>query len=79
MTKEEIFVGLKEIIHTIKPNTPLDNVGPDSHLINDLMIDSLTMLLLSLAIEQKFHFEFSGPVHFQTVGEVMDFIAGKVS
>ncbi len=71
--------GLKEIIKTIKPKTNLDSVGMESHLINDLMIDSLTMLLLSLAIEQKFGFEFAGPVQFNTVGEVIEYIHPKVN
>ena len=69
MTKEEIFEGLKEIIGTIRPNTDLSNVGFQT----ELGIDSLTMLLLSLATEEKFKMRFpDGAPAPVTVGEVCD-------
>lgn len=73
MTREEVFNGLKEIIAVIRPNTDLSNVGMETELVRDLGIDSLTMLLLSLAAEEKFgmHFPDGAPVPV-TVGEVCD-------
>ena len=49
----------------------------DSQLTSDLGLDSLTTLLLSLAIENKFNFKFEGMVKFNTVGEVIDHIIEK--
>ncbi len=73
MTKEEIFEGLKEIIGTIRPNTDLSNVGFQTELVRELGIDSLTMLLLSLATEEKFKMRFpDGAPAPVTVGEVCD-------
>jgi acyl carrier protein len=40
-------------------------------------LDSLTILLLSLAIENKFAFKFEGNPKFTTVGEVIDFISAN--
>lgn len=77
MTKQEIFDGLKEILHTIKPGVNLDAVTMDSTLVFDLGIDSLSILLLSLAIESKYEFKFDTVPPFKTVGDVVDYIAGK--
>ena len=73
MTKEEVFAGLKEVIAVIRPQTDLTNVNFDTELITGLGIDSLMMLLLSLAVEEKFHMRFpDGQAAPTTVGEVCD-------
>ncbi len=73
MTREEVFDGLKEIIGVIRPHTDLSHVGFETELVRELGIDSLTMLLLSLAAEEKFgmHFPDGAPAPV-TVGEVCD-------
>lgn len=77
MNETEIFDGLKEILHTIKPATDLDSVTMDSRLICDLGIDSLSILLLSLSIEKKFGFTFENIPAFDTVRDVVNYIAEK--
>lgn len=74
MTKEQIFESLQEIILTIKPKIDLSSITLDSALVKDLGIDSLSMLLLSLATENKFGFQFTTQEPFQTVSEVVDYI-----
>ena len=75
MSKEEILNGLKEIIAVIRPNTDLTNVGYDTELVRGLGIDSLTMMLLALAAEEKFAVRFpDGQPLPKTVGEVCDAI-----
>lgn len=73
MTREEVLEGLKEIIGAIRPRTDLSNVGFQTELVRELGIDSLTMLLLSLAAEERFkmHFPDGAPAPV-TVGEVCD-------
>lgn len=79
MTKESVFEGLKEIIQGVKPKTDLTNVDFDSKLVSDLGIDSLSMLLLSLAAEHKFKMQFdSTTAPFETVGDVCDYIVAAV-
>lgn len=77
MTPEEILDKLKEIVHTIKPKLDLSNVTLESSLVKDLGIDSLSMLLLSLATENEFGLQFEPDVKFNTIGEVVDYIARK--
>ena len=73
MTREQVFDGLKEVISVIRPNTDLSNVSLDSQLVRDLGIDSLSMLLLSLAVEEKFQMRFpDGAPAPTTVAEVCD-------
>lgn len=73
MTRQEVFDGLKEVISVIRPNTDLTNVSFDTPLITGLGIDSLSMMLLSLAVEEKFNMRFpDGAPIPTTVGEVCD-------
>ncbi|MBO4635350.1 MAG: acyl carrier protein [Bacteroidales bacterium] len=73
MTREQVFDGLKEVIAVIRPNTDLTNVGFDTELVRELGIDSLSMMLLSLAVEEKFQMRFDvGAAAPTTVGEVCD-------
>ena len=73
MTKQEVFEGLKEVLYVIRPKADLSTVDYDTELIRGLGIDSLTMMLLSLAAEDKFQVRFPvGQAPFKTVGEVCD-------
>ena len=75
MTRETVFEGLKDIISTVKPKLDLTGVNENSRLVTDLGVDSLSMLLLSLAAENKFHITFDpNTPPFQTVGDVVDYI-----
>ena len=73
MTREDVFAGLKEVISIIRPHTDLTHVGFETELVRELGIDSLSMLMLSLATEEKFkmHFPDNAPAP-TTVGEVCD-------
>ena len=79
MQREAIFEGLKEILTQIKPSMDLSGVTEDSQLVRDVGLDSLTILLLSLAVENKFQFKFEGTPKFATVGEVIDYIASNTT
>ncbi len=74
MTRENIFNELKTIFKMVKPNIDTEALTEGTRLIEDLGLDSLTILLLSFAIEKKFEFKFDGAPKFASVGEVMDYI-----
>ena len=74
MQREEIFGELKEIIKLIKPSIDFSTTTEDSQLVRDLGLDSLTIMLLALAAENKFGFRFEDNPTFTTVGEVIDYI-----
>ena len=79
MQREKIFEEVKEIMKVIKPSINLDTVNEDHQLVRDLGLDSLTILLLSLAIENKFGFKFEGNPKFTTVSEVLDYISANTT
>lgn len=79
MTREEILAGLKEILTLIKPSKDLSSVNESSQLVRDVGLDSLTIMLLSLATENKFQFKFDGTPKFNTVGEVIDYISAHTT
>ena len=73
MTKQEVFDGLKEVLTVLRPHTDLTNVDFDTELVRGLGIDSLSMIMLSLATEEKFQMRFpDGEAAPTTVGEVCD-------
>ena len=74
MTRENIFQELKVIVKMIKPNLDAETLTPQTRLIEDLGLDSLTILLLSFAIEKKFEFKFEGTPRFASIDEVIDYI-----
>jgi acyl carrier protein len=79
MQRETIFEEMKEILKQIKPAADFNNINDDSQLVRDVGLDSLTILLLSLAIENKFGFKFEGNPKFSTVGEVLDYISANTT
>ena len=79
MQREVIFEEVKGILKQIKPSMDLSNVNEESQLVRDLGLDSLTILLLSLAIENKFAFKFEGNPKFNTVGDVIDYISSNTT
>ena len=66
--------GLREIIKVIKPKLDASKIEESANLVVDLGVDSLSMMLLSLAVENKFQFQFDTVEPFKTVGEVIDYI-----
>lgn len=74
MTREEIMAGLKEVMAIAKPKLDLSNISEESNLITDLGLDSLSMLMLSLGIENKFNIQLPVQKPFCTVSEVIDCI-----
>ena len=73
MTKEQVIDGLKEVLTVLRPHTDLTDVDYETELVRGLGIDSLTMMLLSLAVEEKFKMRFpDGEAMPVTVGDVCE-------
>ena len=79
MQRETIFEEVKDILKQIKPAADFSNINDNSQLVRDVGLDSLTILLLSLAIETQFGFKFEGNPRFATVGEVLDYISSNTT
>ena len=46
----------------------------ESRLIEDLGMDSIGMMMLSMSIEDEFGVTFDAPVTFKTVQDVLDYL-----
>ena len=81
MTREEITAKLKEILLLAVPEEEalLQNCTEQSNLHTDLGLNSVGILYLVIAIEEFFSISFDNTNFndFQTVGDVIDYIALK--
>ena len=65
---------LKEILKTVVPGVNMDEVTYETRLVEDLSFDSLSMMMMSLEIEEAFGFRFEEAVKFVTVGDVCEYL-----
>ena len=76
MTDQEILAGLGEIIEEIA-GVPADEVTPDKSFADDLDIDSLSMVEIAVAAQDKFGVEIPDDQlkDLVTVQDVINFVA----
>jgi acyl carrier protein len=76
VTDQEILAGLAEIIEEIA-GTPADEVTPSANFVDDLDIDSLSMVEIAVAAQDKFGVEIPDEQlkDLKTVQDVVNFVA----
>jgi acyl carrier protein len=79
LTQEEILAGLSEIVDEIA-GVPADEVTPDKTFVDDLDIDSLSMVEIAVAAQDKFGVEIPDDQlkDLKTVQDVIDYV-GRAS
>ena len=79
MSQEEILAGLSEIIDEIA-GVPADEVTPEKTFVDDLDIDSLSMVEIAVAAQDKFGVEIPDDQlkDLKTVQDVIDYV-GRAS
>jgi acyl carrier protein len=75
MTEQEILAGLGEIVDEIA-GVPAAEVTPDKSFVDDLDIDSLSMVEIAVAAQDKFGVEIPDEElkNLKTVKDVVDFV-----
>ena len=75
MTEQEILTGLGEIIEEIA-GVPADAVTPEKTFVDDLDIDSLSMVEIAVAAQDKFGVEIPDEElkNLKTVKHVIDYV-----
>jgi acyl carrier protein len=75
MTEQEILSGLGEIIDEIA-GVPANEVTPDKTFVDDLDIDSLSMVEIAVAAQDKFGVEIPDDElkNLKTVQDVVNFV-----
>ncbi|HJZ02801.1 MAG TPA: acyl carrier protein [Streptosporangiaceae bacterium] len=76
MTDQEILAGLGEIVEEIA-GVPADEVTPSKSFVDDLDIDSLSMVEIAVAAQDKFGVEIPDDQlkDLATVQDVVNFVA----
>ena len=76
MTDQEILAGLGEIVEEIA-GVPADEVTPGKSFVDDLDIDSLSMVEIAVAAQDKFGVEIPDDQlkDLTTVQDVVNFVA----
>ena len=76
MTEQEILTGLGEIIEEIA-GVPADEVTPNKSFVDDLDIDSLSMVEIAVAAQDKFGVEIPDDQlkDLTTVQDVVNFVS----
>ena len=68
------FERLLEILNQVVPNVDSSKITETSDLTADLGLNSLTIMLLAMSIEDKFGFEFDETAAFEKVSDVLRYI-----
>ncbi len=69
---------LKTILGRVLPDVDMSTVTAETKLIGDLGFDSLALMMMSMEIEDAFNFKFREFVKFETVGDVCNYLEGKI-
>ncbi len=72
-----VFDKLLEIFENVIPEVDTGDISEDSTLFEDLGLNSLTMMLLAVSVEDEFDIKFEDVEALETVGDVCDFIREK--
>lgn len=69
-----IIDDLKQIVKKTAPKVNVDNMTEDSRLLEDLRLDSLSVLMMSMGVEEFYGIHFEEFVPFKTVKDVIDYL-----
>jgi acyl carrier protein len=79
VTEQEILAGLAEIIDEVA-GVPADDVSPEKNFVEDLDIDSLSMVEIAVAAQDKFGVEIPDEQlkDLKTVQDVINYVSKNV-
>ena len=68
---------LKSLLARVEAGLEVGDVNETTRLVDDLGLDSLSIMLFAMEIESEFGIRFDGPVSFATVGDVCRYLEDK--
>mgnify|MGYP002625806960 CR=1 FL=1 len=69
---------MKMLLAKVLPDADVSEVTMDTRLKEDLEFDSMTMLLMSMELEDYYGFRFTEFVPFETVGDVCSYLESRI-
>lgn len=78
MSEHDIQVHLGEIVHEVINRIPADEVTPEKNFVNDLAVDSLSMIEVALIAQERFDMDIpdTDMQDFKTVQDVIAYVHG---
>ena len=70
--------NLKSILKRLTPYADTSMINGETRLVDDLGLDSLAMMALSMELEEAFKFKFREFVRFDTVNDVCFYLESRV-
>ena len=69
-----MFERLLKLIKQNMPDVDVSKASPESRLMEDLGMDSIGLMMLSMSMEDEFGVRFDEPEPFETVKDVMNYL-----
>lgn len=69
-----IIDDLKEIVKKVAPKLNPELIKEDARLLEDLRLDSLSVLMFSMGIEEYYNIHLEEFVPFKTVKDVIEYL-----
>lgn len=69
-----MYERLLKLIQDNLPDADLSKANENSRLMEDLGLDSIGMMMLSMSIEDEFGVQFNEPVNFKTVKDLLNWL-----
>lgn len=79
MTEEKLLGELKDLLLEVIPDIDLSEMTTASDLKNDLGLDSLNMVMLAVAIENRYGFRFDAAPKMDTVGDLVAYVMPRIA
>lgn len=74
-----VFDKLKNIFEMVMPQVDVSDIKMETVLASDLGVDSLSMLLLAVSVEEEFGIKFEPATKIDTVGDICDYVEGQLA
>lgn len=69
-----MYERLLRLIKQNMPDVEVEKAKPESRLMEDLGMDSIGLMMLSMAMEDEFGVRFDEPEPFETVQDVLSYL-----
>lgn len=69
-----MYERLLKLIKQNMPDVDVSKASPESRLFEDLGMDSIGLMMLSMAMEDEFGVRFDEPEPFETVQDVLSYL-----
>ena len=69
-----MYERLLKLIKKDMPDVDVEKASPSSKLMEDLGMDSIGLMMLSMSMEEEFGVRFDEPEPFETVQDVLNYL-----